>query len=164
MWYIPSLLHPLGYQRMKKWWKVSHLCNEVNNIFSEGNNNEKEHIMTQESGSQIKKDVENWESEKYWREDCNSNWFWWAKRQTKVHFGTKIKGSNMLWVWERRTLCCNPVGWDVVMAGRLDVMMVGAVLGLDTVIRKVGNRVKDNVKLRLTVTYQLLNSNLSINL
>ena len=54
-----------------------------------------------------------------------------------------------------------------MMAGRLDVMMVGAVLGLDTVIRKVGNRVKDNVNLTVnshTVTYKLLTSNLSINL
>ena len=53
------------------------------------------------------------------------------------------------------------------MAGRLDVMMVGAVLGLDTVVRKVGNRVKDNVNLTVnshTVTYKLLTSNLSINL
>ena len=56
------------------------------------------------------------------------------------------------------------MGWDVVMAGRLDVMMMRAMLGLDTVIRKVGDRVKDNVNLRLTVTYQLLTSNLSINL
>ena len=48
------------------------------------------------------------------------------------------------------------------MAGRLDVMMVGAMLGLeggavDTVIRKVGDRVKDNVNLRLTVKPSLSN-------